>query len=147
MNGPNKMKLKSRLLKLQKDKAGYFIAFLCKDCKRKQFSIHRLVGLLFLNKSIDQIEVNHIDGDKSNNCITNLEWCNKSYNIKHSYRLGLHTPLKGSKHPRSKPIKDKLTNSIFSCTREAAESIGMKARTLDSMLRGEHLNKTNFIYA
>lgn len=44
---------------------------------------------------MDKLEVNHIDGDKSNNMLSNLEWCSGSFNVRHSLETGLKTPARG----------------------------------------------------
>ena len=59
--------------------------------KQKQFYIHRLVATLFLDTpSSDKIQVNHIDGDKSNNKASNLEWCTAKENSQHSVKNKLY---------------------------------------------------------
>lgn len=59
--------------------------------KPKTFHIHRLVALHFVDGYFDHAEVNHKDGCKQNNVYTNLEWCNRSENIRHSYHtLGMN---------------------------------------------------------
>lgn len=65
---------------------------------------HRLVAEVFLNKSSELLEVNHIDGNKLNNKVDNLEWCTPSENIKHSFKIGLKNFL-GEENPRSKLTK------------------------------------------
>lgn len=57
----------------------------------KQRSVHRLVAEAFIKKNEDGkvYEVNHIDGNKLNNKVENLEWVTKSCNIKHAYKTGL----------------------------------------------------------
>ena len=52
-------------------------------------SVHRLVALNFIDNPNNYPVVNHIDGNKQNNNVTNLEWCTYSYNNKEAYRLGL----------------------------------------------------------
>ena len=64
--------------------AGYVKADLWVEGKRTQTSVHRLVALTFLPPSHDGMEVNHKDGDKTNNYVSNLEWVTKSENEKHS---------------------------------------------------------------
>ena len=64
--------------------AGYVKADLWADNKRTQTSVHRLVALTFLPPSHDGMEVNHKDGNKTNNHVSNLEWVTKSQNEKHS---------------------------------------------------------------
>lgn len=64
----------------------------------KVFYIHRLVMEVFIGRK-DGLEVNHIDGDKNNNKLTNLEWVTHHENIKHSHAMGLNKPkqVRGSK--------------------------------------------------
>jgi hypothetical protein len=57
--------------------------------------IHRLVALAFIPNPANKPQVNHIDGVKSNNNLSNLEWVTKSENIQHSYNIGTHKRLKG----------------------------------------------------
>ena len=76
----------SIILKLRKDTHGYLQAFLYKNNVRKAYLVHRLVAQAFLkNGNIGQ-EINHIDEDKTNNKLTNLEWCNRNYNVNYGNR-------------------------------------------------------------
>ena len=72
-----------KILKLGQ-RNGYSVINLCKNGKRKSFQIHRLVAEAFIpNEKNDEI-VNHIDEDKKNNNVNNLEWCTQLKNVKHS---------------------------------------------------------------
>ena len=74
-------------LKQRKDKDGYFGVLLCnKVSKRKRFKVHRLVSLAFIPNPDNLPEVNHKDECKTNNNVSNLEWCSKSYNINYGTR-------------------------------------------------------------
>ena len=53
--------------------------------KRKNFIVHRLVALLYLENPNNYLEVNHIDFDKTNNNVDNLEWISRSDNMKHNF--------------------------------------------------------------
>lgn len=78
-----------RVLKPEYSNKGYACVQLIKNHKIKKFRIHRLVAKLFIPNPDNLPEVNHKDEDKSNNCVENLEWCNKSYNVnysKHKYQ-------------------------------------------------------------
>ena len=64
---------------------GYMTLSLVSDDKKLQnFSMHRLVALLFIDNPNNCPEVNHIDFDKTNNHVSNLEWVSRSDNIKHN---------------------------------------------------------------
>ena len=60
---------------------GYLIACLWKNNKQKKFVIHRLVANAFIENPHNYKEVNHIDEDKTNNVVSNLEWCSHKYNM------------------------------------------------------------------
>ncbi len=64
---------------------GYMSINLSNNKKIKTFNVHRLVALLFLDNPNNLPEVNHIDFDKTNNKIENLEWVSSSDNIKHNF--------------------------------------------------------------
>ena len=63
---------------------GYLIVFMWKDGVRKRFYVHRLVAEHFLEKPEGCDTVNHIDFDKTNNIVSNLEWCTQKENVQYS---------------------------------------------------------------
>lgn len=64
---------------------GYLAVKLRKNGKRKQYYLHRLVALTYLPNPNGLPDINHIDGDKSNNSVSNLEWVSRSENLKHAF--------------------------------------------------------------
>jgi hypothetical protein len=81
---------------------GYLYVHLHENNKLRTRRVHRLVMLTFCGES--DLQVNHIDGVKSNNTLINLEYCTASENTRHAYRTGL-TNKKGENNGRSKLTK------------------------------------------
>lgn len=96
---------KERVLKQAFDSDGYCIVTLSKERIGITKKVHRLVAQAFIPNPEDKPEVNHIDGVKSNNQISNLEWATSCENQKHSRRIGLHPEI-AETHKSAK-----LTNS------------------------------------
>lgn len=80
---------RNKILAPNKNTWGYLGVSLYKNGIEKRFQIHRLVAQAFLENPLEKNEVNHIDGDKTNNCITNLEWVTRSENMKHAHQNNL----------------------------------------------------------
>lgn len=76
-------------------------------------SIHRLVAKTFIPNPNKKRIVNHIDGNKQNNNVENLEWCTDSENVRHSYSLGLQIPKIGKEHHNSKTVYQMKLNGEY----------------------------------
>lgn len=84
---------------------------------KKSVSVHRLVAQHFIPNPRGHAEVNHLDGNKRNNAVGNLEWCSRSENMRHAYAIGLHPGVclsgkdspnwkrNGKRHPQSMPVR------------------------------------------
>lgn len=92
---------KLRTLKQHHDSNGYKEVSLYLGSKRTHYRIHQLVINAFNPTNDIALEVNHIDGNKQNNSINNLEWVTHSENNKHAFRIGLRSH-KGTLHNRAK---------------------------------------------
>lgn len=90
-----------KILKLQ-DSNGYLKCQIYKNGKQKRYFLHRLMAIAFIPNPNFLPCINHIDGNKLNNKIENLEWCTRSQNVRHAYKLGLIISRKGEKHPRAR---------------------------------------------
>ena len=97
-------KVSNQLKKMRpyKVKDGYLRVDLFKNKERITLSPHRIVAQTFIPNPQNKPEVNHIDGDKSNNCASNLEWATHSENIKHAYNKGLCKAKRGEKNGHCK---------------------------------------------
>lgn len=86
-----------KILRNKINKRGYHQVCLCKDKNTRKYPyVHRLTANAFLEKLNDTFEVNHIDGDKNNNCVKNLEWSSHKSNIIHGWNNGLMENVRNS---------------------------------------------------
>jgi hypothetical protein len=92
---------------------GYFRVGFYKDGKRIEKYIHRLLAEAFIPNPQNKDFINHIDGNPSNNTLSNLEWCTKSENAIHAYKLGLKiaSPSYGEKNGNA-ILNNKIVNAI-----------------------------------
>ena len=110
----NTLKIKSQYI----SSTGYYMISVSKNNKSKPYRVHRLLAETFIPTKDGCIFVNHIDGNKTNNSLDNLEWCTHLENMKHAFRTGLANNL-NEKNGMSKlnrtdviEIKKLLNNGI-----------------------------------
>ncbi len=125
----------------QKATAGYHYVTLCKDGKRRNRFIHRLIAQEYIPNPLNKQEVNHINGNKLDNRIENLEWVTPSENIKHAIKLGLLVCSERSKQllrDRSiKKTKDVITGNVYDSLKNACIDLGINYSTqLHRMSKG-----------
>ena len=128
----------------------------------KYFSVHRLVAETYIKNTDNKAQVNHMDGNKLNNLMCNLEWMTASENQKHCSDIGLRKvdeamrergrhagKMCGAENGRkaklktSKLILDESTGIFYLGVKEAADSLGLKRTTMNSRLLK---NNTSFKY-
>jgi len=110
----------NRLRVPQLTENGYLATSIKYNKKHKFILIHRAVAMAFVPNPLNLPEVNHKDGDKTNNNDWNLEWCTNEENIQHSWEMGLRKPPSGSKNGASK-----VTESEVLDIREIGYSISL----------------------
>ncbi len=110
---PDKYNRKLKVLKQWNHKKGYLTV----ELNGKSRNVHRLVLMTFKPVfNMNELQCNHIDGDKKNNLLENLEWCNNSENQIHAFKIGLENnqgenhPMFGKHHLQKSKIKMSKNN-------------------------------------
>lgn len=150
----------TKILKLCKDKYGYLRVGLSKDGKMYNKSIHRLVATAFISNPGEKEQVNHIDGNKQNNVVKNLEWCSNTENQRHAWRTGLKNEetkkkisktlkgkmtgeknpmygMSGDKSPSSRKVICTTTGEIFDCIKDAGEKYNIDRSNISKCCKGK----------
>lgn len=165
-NGKKRL-LTERVLKVSIDKLGYCRVGLHDNNKFKLCVVHRLVAKAFIPNPDNKPQINHKDGNPSNNAVDNLEWCTSKENVRHSfdvlkrrpsgmalggfswpdnkkginhhrYGIGNLNPLKGKEHPSSKRIKCCTLDIEFDSIKIAADELGLYASQVNYVLLGKY---------
>lgn len=115
----------NKFLTLLPNKYGYLKAHLRHEGKEYKVSVHRLVAEAFIENPEGKSEVNHIDEDKTNNTVSNLEWCTRLENI----RWGTGSRRSAKSRERAVIALDDNGKEVgrFSSILEASEATGIKA--------------------
>ena len=141
----------NKYLKPSFDKQGYArVGIYVGNYKTKTIKVHRIVAETFIDNPKNKKDVNHIDGNKSNNNVLNLEWCTRSENIKHAFKNGLkHITEKqiiGVKKRFSKKVLDTNTGKIYNSLKEASIDFNINYSTLKNYFKNDRKNKTTLIW-
>ena len=116
------------------DDRGYLVIFISINKKRYFCKAHRLVYAYFKNELVGDKEINHIDGNKTNNNISNLELSDRFHNMQHAYKLGLLKSNIGSKNGYSKLTEEQVLEI------RRLRNEGIMVRELSEMF---NISKTN----
>jgi|688.fasta_scaffold872797_1 hypothetical protein len=136
-----------KLANLYINRHGYVKVQISKNSKQKQVSVHRLVAIAFLPNNENKPEVNHIDGNKLNNKIDNLEWSTRSENVIHGIKNNLIQVKKRGLHNMSKVVINIENGIFYDCIIDASESINIDYNKLRNRLNGKVFNNTSLRYA
>lgn len=131
------------------DLAGYSITTLRINGKPKAISLHRMIAIHFIDNPLNKPYVNHVDGNKRNNSIDNLEWCTASENAIHAFSIGLNSSPKGEGSHNGVKVKITKKNTgevfIFPTMSIAAKEMGIGINTISQNLNN-HCKSHNYIF-
>jgi hypothetical protein len=135
-----------KILNYNKSNRGYLQVCLTKDGKSKTYTVHRLVAKAFLPNLKNKKQVNHIDGNKENNSIDNLEWVTSSENNKHAFITGLNKPHNMRKVNQYDLQGNfiKQWNSITDFLKE--NNLNLKNSNITTCCKGKRKNAYGFIW-
>lgn len=124
------------------DNVGYYQCSFRTNGKKHYVRVHRLIAKAYIPNPNNYPMINHIDGNKLNNAVSNLEWCSNSYNTKQAYDSGVYVSKKEC------PIEatHKITNEVFGfkSIRECAKQLCINRKTLTSILKGVKQNNYDY---
>lgn len=129
-------KYKGCVLKQDITKKGYKKVYLTKDGKKKNYLVHRLVLETFNPvENMDALQVNHKDGNKQNNCLSNLEWCDNYSNYSHALKKGLR-PNKLLPKPVAQLTLNGEIIAIYPSISQCSKATGIKDSRISDVCYG-----------
>ena len=138
---------KGRKLVVGVDRCGYRRL---KIGRVKSYRTHRLVACAFIPNTNNLPQVNHKDGDKSNNRVDNLEWCDNSHNQRHAIDTGLKVvefAEKSSAATRWTLVYDKSGRLMHRvCGNKALEALGLDYRLVSACILGKRARHMGFTF-
>lgn len=146
-----------RILKPSTNQYGYQQVHLCKDGKQKMLSVHRLVANAFIPNFNNLPQVNHIDEVKTNNHVSNLEWCDCKYNCNYGSFIEKHSGENNSKtmfgkfgkdNPTSKKVIQLTLNNevvkIWDCMRDVQRKLGYHQSSISQCCKGKQKTSNGY---
>lgn len=133
-------KIQEKILTTKVNKNGYVIVHLKHNGRKRTYFVHRLVAIAFLGYE-ENMDVNHIDGNKENNCLDNLEWVTRKENMDHAWKNGLNKRRKPKKVAQYK--NDKLI-AVFDSAYDAERKTQIYASHICSCCHGRRKSAGGF---
>lgn len=121
--------ISGRTVKHSRSNFGYSVVGLRKDGVARQFGVHRLVATTYIHKEYDHYEVNHIDGNKQNNHVSNLEWVSRQDNLRHASETGLKRKVKPELAKKIREEYNEYKNKSF-----IARKYGLSRNTVKDVI-------------
>jgi hypothetical protein len=141
---------REKVLRINNLEKKYIQLSLHKLGNKKNMYVHRLVAKAFIPNELNALEVNHKDGNKSNNNVNNLEWCTHLENMRHCFDNNLRPSSDFQKQKmseiKSRAVIDSVTGIIYKSLTEASIIYSISQPYLSQMLSGIYPNKTNLQY-
>lgn len=138
-----------KILNKTKDTSGYYQVRLANDEGSKLKLVHRLVAQAFIPNPENKPQVNHINCNKIDNMVENLEWCSQLENMRHAHKNGLTTYKyatdKTSKKTAQYDLNGNLIN-IFKSTGEAGRVLRISQGHISSVCRGKRKQAGGYIF-
>lgn len=142
------------ILKMQKDTKGYYRVRVTVNREKMTFKVHREVAKAFIPNPEGKPQVNHIDGNKSNNAVSNLEWVTNQENARHAFDTGLFDSVTAgaqrSNELRKRPIiaREVLTGAVMQFPSVSDAERYFKSRHVTAVLKGHrpHVKGWTFAY-
>ena len=136
-------------LQLYTEKSGYVSVRLSKNGRRKNYLVHRVVAFTWIenDEPLTKTQVNHIDEDKSNNCVENLEWLSPKNNVHHGTGVERRTKTQ-TNDERSKRVKCLETGVIYPSANECSRQTGLSQGNISATCNGKQKTTggLHFIY-
>ena len=128
---------REHIIKSYINKNGYVYIALMKNNKNKNCRLHRLVADAFIPNPENKPQVNHIDGDKTNNRVDNLEWCTQSENEIHAYNNGLANNDNQKIKLIQYDIQGNLLN-VYNSLKEASDKTGVNISKISHCINNKY---------
>jgi len=127
---------------------GYHRVTLNQSKYKRQYQLHRLVAESFMSNLENKPQVNHIDGNKSNNHISNLEWVTCSENVIHAVKTGLRDKAHEKARIENQKLVLHITTGIFyDSLKIACDTLGYNYGTMKNYINNPKRKKIDLCYA